>query len=65
MFSDGEISDGVDRKEGRISMADWIIYVVVGLAVGMNLGYMVGIRRGTMIVSELISGIVEAIDGKG
>ena len=46
-------------------MADWIIYVVVGLAVGMNLGYMIGIRRGTLIVSELISGIVEAIDGKG
>lgn len=46
-------------------MADWIIYVVVGLAVGMNMGYMVGVRRGTVIVSELISGIVEAIDGKG
>ena len=46
-------------------MADWIIYVVVGLAVGMNLGYMVGIRRGTMIVGELISGIVEGATGSG
>lgn len=57
--------DWIGKREGRISMADWIIYVVVGLVVGMNLGYMVGIRRGTMIVGELIGGIVEAIDGKG
>ena len=46
-------------------MADWIIYVVVGLAAGMNLGYMVGIRRGTMIVGELIGGIVEGVTGSG
>ena len=58
-------SDGLDRKEGRISMPDWIRYVVVGLAVGMNLGYMVGIRRGTMIVGELIGGIVEGVTDSG
>lgn len=44
---------------------EWIVYVVVGLVVGTNLGYMIGIRRGAMIVGELISGIVEGIDGKG
>ena len=46
-------------------MPDWIIYVVVGLAVGANFGYMVGIRRGALIVGDLISGIVEGINGKG
>lgn len=44
---------------------EWMIYVAVGLAVGANFGYMIGIRRGTLIVSELISGIVGVIDGKG
>lgn len=46
-------------------MPDWIIYVVVGLAVGANFGYMVGIRRGALIVVDLISGIVGGINGKG
>ena len=40
---------------------DWWIYVLVGMVVGMNLGYMVGIRRGTMIVGDLISGIADGI----
>ena len=46
-------------------MGDWVIYVIVGMAVGLSLGYIIGIRRGAMIVGELISGIVEGIDGKG
>ena len=41
----------------------WWIYVLVGLVVGMNLGYMVGIRRGSAIVGELISGILEGFGG--
>lgn len=47
-------------------MADWMIYVIVGLVVGANLGYMIGIRRGALIVGELISGIAiaEGIDGE-
>lgn len=40
---------------------DWWIYVLVGMVVGMNLGYMVGIRRGTMIVGDLICGIADGI----
>ena len=44
---------------------EWMIYVAVGLAVGANFGYMIGIRRGTLIVSELISGIVEGATGSG
>ena len=39
-------------------MADWVIYVVVGLVVGMNLGYMIGVRRGSVIVGELLTGIM-------
>lgn len=44
---------------------DWLIYVVVGLVVGMNLGYMVGIKRGTVIVGELINGMAIAIENLG
>ena len=36
---------------------EWIVYVIVGIAVGMNLGYMIGVRRGATIVSEILSGI--------
>lgn len=42
---------------------EWWIYVLVGMVVGMNLGYMVGIRRGSAIVGELISGILEGFGG--
>lgn len=42
---------------------DWWIYVLVGMVVGMNLGYMVGIRRGSAIVGELIAGILEGFGG--
>lgn len=40
---------------------DWWIYVLVGMVVGANLGYMVGIRRGAAIVGDLISGIADGI----
>ena len=40
---------------------DWWIYVLVGMVVGTNLGYMVGIRRGAAIVGELIGGIMDSI----
>ena len=44
---------------------EWWIYVLVGMVVGMNLGYMVGIRRGALIVGELISGIAIGVaDGR-
>lgn len=42
---------------------EWWIYVLVGMVVGMNLGYMVGIRRGALIVGELIDGIVAGMTG--
>lgn len=44
---------------------DWWIYVLVGMVVGMNLGYMVGVRRGASIVGELISGIAIAVENLG
>lgn len=44
-------------------MENWWIYLIVGLVVGMNLGYMVGIRRGSAIVGELIAGILEGFGG--
>lgn len=40
---------------------DWWIYVLVGMVVGTNLGYMAGIRRGAAIVGDLISGIADSI----
>ena len=40
---------------------DWWIYVLVGMVVGMNLGYMVGVRRGSQIVGDLLSGIMDSI----
>lgn len=49
-------------------MENWWIYLVVGLVVGMNLGYMVGVRRGMMVISELFDGIMKAVGeehGKG
>ena len=42
---------------------DWIVYVLVGLAVGLSLGYVIGIRRGMVIVGALISGAVDGIAG--
>lgn len=53
---------GVGAKEEE-EMDKWYVFVVVGLVVGMNLGYMVGIRRGSAIVGELISGILEGFGG--
>lgn len=50
-------------------MPEWIIYVVVGLVVGLNFGYIIGIRRGTVIVGELLhgffDGVVEAVTKNG
>lgn len=42
---------------------DWWIYVLVGMVVGMNLGYMVGVRRGAAIVGELIDSIMVGMVG--
>lgn len=42
-------------------MENWVIFVVVGVVVGMNLGYMVGVRRGSQIVGDLLSGIMDSI----
>lgn len=42
---------------------EWWIYVLVGIVVGMNMGYMVGIRRGAAIVGELIEGIAVGVAG--
>lgn len=42
---------------------DWIVYVLVGIAVGLSLGYVIGIRRGMVIVASLISGAVDGIAG--
>lgn len=42
---------------------DWIVYVLVGIAVGLSLGYVIGIRRGMVIVGALISGAVDGIAG--
>lgn len=44
-------------------MPEWIIYVVVGLVVGLNFGYIIGIRRGTVIVGELLHGFFDGIVG--
>ena len=40
---------------------EWWIYVIVGLMVGMSFGYIVGIRRGSVIVGELIAGLMDGI----
>ena len=50
-------------KGGAADMENWIVFVVVGLVVGLNLGYMVGIRRGSVIVGELLSGILAGFTG--
>ena len=42
---------------------EWWIYVLVGIVVGMNMGYMIGIRRGAAIVGEFIEGIAVGIAG--
>lgn len=42
---------------------DWIVYVLVGIAVGLSLGYMIGIRRGMVTVAALIGGAVDGIAG--
>ena len=42
---------------------EWWIYVLVGIVVGMNIGYMIGIRRGAAIVGELIKGIAVGVAG--
>lgn len=45
-------------------MENWWIYLIVGLVVGMNIGYMVGIRRGMIAISELLDGIMKAVGGE-
>ena len=52
------------HREERAGM-DWIIYVLVGLAVGLSMGYTIGIRRGTLIVAGLLEGIMSAGGTKG
>ena len=42
---------------------DWIFYMVVGIAIGLAAGYMIGVRRGTVIVGSLLSGIIDGIEG--
>ena len=46
---------------------EWIVYVAVGMAVGLSLGYVIGIRRGSVIVGALLSGIIDGMakDGEG
>jgi hypothetical protein len=44
---------------------DWIVYVLVGIAVGMSIGYMIAIRRGAQIVGALIAGIIDGVGGDG
>ena len=44
---------------------EWILYVIVGLFAGLNLGYMIGIRRGAAIVAGLLSGIGNALEAVG
>lgn len=44
---------------------DWWIYLLVGIVVGMNMGYIFGIRRGAAIVGELLSGIAVAVEEYG
>ena len=43
----------------------WRIYLVVGLVIGMNLGYMAGVRRGMMVIGELFYGIMKAVGENG
>ena len=40
-------------------MDKWYVFVVVGLVVGMNLGYMVGIRRGMLVIADLVAGVAK------
>ena len=42
-----------------------IVYVAVGMAVGLSLGYVIGIRRGSVIVGALLSGIIDGIKKHG
>ena len=42
---------------------EWILYVIVGLFAGLNLGYMIGVRRGTQIESALLGGIIDGVSG--
>lgn len=51
------------QKEVWSMSFDWIVYVLVGIAVGLSLGYVIGIRRGMVIVGALISGAVDGIAG--
>lgn len=40
----------------------WWFYVVVGLVLGMNVGYMFGIKRGADIVGSLVAGVMDGIN---
>ena len=42
-------------------MENWVIFVVVGVVVGMNLGYMIRVRRGSQIVGDLLGCIMYSI----
>lgn len=42
---------------------EWIVYVLVGIAVGLCLGYMIGIRRGMVTVVSLIGGAIDGVVG--
>ena len=44
---------------------EWIVYVAVGMAVGLSLGYVIGIRRGSVIVAQLLNGIVDGVKKDG
>jgi len=40
----------------------WWFYVVVGLVLGMDVGYMFGIKRGADIVGSLVAGVMDGIN---
>ena len=42
---------------------NWVIYVLVGIAVGLNLGYLVGVKRGMMIMTQVIAGALDGVAG--
>ena len=42
---------------------NWVIYVLVGIAVGLNLGYLVGVKRGMMIMTQVIVGALDGVTG--
>ena len=53
----------VAQSAKRRERMDWIFYMVVGIAIGLAAGYMIGIRRGAAIVGMLLSGVIDGIEG--